>query len=221
MPIFLFHFLSIVVLCHAVFREAGVFPAEIAVIVDYPARFEMRIYGDGAEKLESPLFEIARQIVGQPTRHEFFPSRIEDRFSSGETPDVFIKRTEFYSDFNKTARVVYDRVDFSRRFYHTGRFHNLFDFTVVIEGDLLIIETVETLSEYLPLFHHHESVQPALKDFKRYVFEMLHIVVERFSPFLVVIFAEQFVVFAPRTSFFIVHFIPSSCMDTGIIMIDP
>ena len=80
------------------------------MVIDDPARLQMRINGNGTHVFHASLFQITAHLIRQPVPCRYLASLmsiIEVGFSLCEAPDVFAERSEFPPYLLKTAGIMY------------------------------------------------------------------------------------------------------------------
>src|SRR5699024_8896243 len=173
------------------------------MVIDDPARLQMRINGNGTHVFHASLFQITAHLIRQPVPCRYLASLmsiIEVGFSLCEAPDVFAERSEFPPYLLKTAGIMYHSLYLPSGTDHPVRVQDTLDIIFAVLCHFIKVKIIKAGPENLPLLYHHIPVHTALHHFHHKKLELLLIIVKRDAPLLVVIPDHFVIACAPKTS---------------------
>jgi len=122
---------------------------------------------------------------------------VQDGFIIRVGPKVAGEGAEFLPYCQKADSIVDDCFNLAPGTDHALCIQNALNVIFVKFCDFPVIKIAEALPEDLPLLQHHIEIQPALHDFQQQVFKLLLIIVDRGSPFFLMIFLQKIILIAP------------------------
>ncbi len=158
------------------------------VVVDHSHRLHEGITSRRTDKRPAATFQVFAQsgrVVGESDNFgSLLPAGAAAWF---ETPKIGCERTEFDDQSLGESRVVDGRFDFASMPDDSFVEEQLLDFWFSKIGNFVEIEVAECLPKRFPLFEDGDPAQAGLKSFEGNFFEKSVIVVDRKTPFAIVV----------------------------------
>ena len=172
------------------------------MVVDHTGSLHESVANRSAHKFESPLLEgFAHGIRFGCAGRNFGYGLIVmvDGLIAGKLPDKPVERTKLRDHTQKSSGVGYGGAYFGLVTYDGSVLHQLPDFTFGVRCNFHGIKLIKRPAEILPLVEHCSPAQPCLEGIEHHEFKQLAVVVQRNTPFGVVIGFHQRIVGVPRT----------------------
>src|SRR5579862_3375301 len=168
-----------------------------SVVVDHADSLHMCVNDRGADESESPRFEILAQRVGLVGSRRNLPPAlpaVQLRASTDEPPAIAIEAPEFLLNREKRLRVAYHGLDLQPIANDCRIQRELLDPSCPIPRYLGRVERAECPAITLPFFQYDRPTETRLGALEHQEFKVLSIIVDRYTPFFVVISNHQRIV---------------------------
>src|SRR6185437_14868426 len=171
-----------------------------AVIVRRSHRLHHRIANRRADKLKPALLQFFAQRIrfSRPRRHSAAGSRILQRTSIDESPQIHVEAAKFLLHSQKSLCILNRRRNFQPVAYDSRIRQQLSHATFVITRDALDIEVIEHLAIPRAFAQHGFPTQPRLRSLENHHLEKRAVVVNWHTPLFIVILNGNFTL-RPRT----------------------
>src|SRR5262249_1894175 len=149
------------------------------------------------DETESAALQVLAECVRFRRSCRNLPHRIplvELRPAANETPAVGVETPELFLDFEKRTRVTHCSFDLQAVANDSSIQHESPDPSPRESRHLLGIEPVKSPTVTLSLLQHDRPTQSRLRGFEHKKLEMLDVIVDRYSPFPIVILHHQRVI---------------------------
>ena len=165
------------------------------MVIDHSAGLQVGIDRDRADILKAAFFQVPADSVRQTVADRdpaLRVSFINDAFSFRIGPQVIAEAAKFCADFLITLGVVDDSPYLALRFQHSFRAQNALHILFCIGRNPVIFKVVKTCPEDLPLFQHQPPAETALQIFQCQEFKHLPVIMDRDSPFRIMVRSVPF-----------------------------
>jgi len=168
----------------------------------------MCVYDGGTHEAESAVFQVLAERIGfgrgGGNLLDDAPA-VNFGLSADEAPRVCIKGAELLLNCEKRSGVAYGRVDFLPVANDPWIEQQLLNAFLGISRHLVRIEPAESAAIAFTFVQDDRPVQAGLRPFQNKEFEMFAIMVDRYTPFPIVIFEHQGIAFADPPASFLDH----------------
>ena len=160
------------------------------VIVDHARCLHQRVADGRAHELKSASKQIAAHRIGfcrarGHLRHAAPP--VLPRFASHKAPEVTVETPHFFSERKKRLRILDRSGDLEPISHDPGVAQQPPHITRAVASDLLCAEPVERSLIVFPFLQNRDPAQPCLGAFEDQEFEEHPIIVQRHTPFVIVV----------------------------------
>src|SRR2546426_21924 len=159
----------------------------------------MRVYDGGTHEAESAVFHVLAERIGFGRGGGYllhdFPA-VHFRLAADKAPRIRIKTSQLVLNCENRPRVAYGRLDLltvSNDSWIEQQFLNAF---LGISRHFVGIELAESAAIGFTLVQDYRPAQSSLRRFQNKELEMFAIIVDRYTPFTIVIFEHQGIAFA-------------------------
>lgn len=151
---------------------------------------QMRIKNDTSQIFKSALFQVLCDFIRKfiaSFQDPFLELSINDALPFGKAPKVSAERAVFLSHIQKTFRVGNNRADFTLGANHSRRFQNSPNILFRKFRHLLKIKIGKALGKDISFRKHQHPRKATAHRFQEQIFEHFPVIMNRKSPFLIVI----------------------------------
>jgi hypothetical protein len=173
------------------------------MIVDHTGSLHVGVDYGRADEFESFLFQVLSDGVGEIGSGGNFVEGVEvivDCAAIGKAPDVVVEGAELFPDCDKRPGIGDGSGDFQAVADNAGVFQKRGDFTVIIAGNGSKIKMIECVSEVLSFPQDGQPAQTCLKGFQNQEFKQFSVLMNRNTPFPVMVLNIRVIFQAPGTA---------------------